>query len=98
MLCFLSGKKEGKKHEYEIGSSLIHHIFSVAIYPELCLNPYNLISLCDDCHENIYRKYKDNFLLLQENLKNNKKINQVLEMEKPPKEECIMKDRNKIKW
>ena len=32
-------------------ASMVHHIKALKQYPELALEPENLISLCDKCHE-----------------------------------------------
>lgn len=30
--------------------NIVHHIFPVAIYPQIALEPENGVTLCQDCH------------------------------------------------
>lgn len=52
--CLLCSKK----------SKLVHHILSVLYYPELFLDPFNLISLCYNCHNKIYNMFKNPLSLI----------------------------------
>ncbi len=44
----------------------VHHIFSLRCYPEICMDPFNLISLCNNHHGNIYKKYPIPLELIKE--------------------------------
>lgn len=36
----------------------VHHLSDALIYPELCLNPKNLITLCDECHDEWHKRQR----------------------------------------
>lgn len=47
-------------------AKIVHHIFSLLYYPEICMDPFNLISLCNEHHEKIYELYPISLDLIRE--------------------------------
>lgn len=46
-----------KKRNLLIPATMVHHIKPLEDYPELALELDNLISLCNDCHEQITNRW-----------------------------------------
>lgn len=55
-LCLYRGVK--------IKAYLVHHIYSRKFLPELYFNPFNLITLCEGCHQCLFIILKENQQLL----------------------------------
>ena len=64
--CRRYGRMTGARH--------VHHIYPFEDYPELALKPWNLISLCQQCHNRMHDR--DTHELTEEGLKLQRKVEQ----------------------
>lgn len=42
--------RECRRYGKAVQADTVHHVYPAALYPELSWAPWNLVSLCSDCH------------------------------------------------
>lgn len=65
-------------------ATTVHHIYFYEDYPELALLSWNLISLCNDCHNKMHNRVSDEPTNLGIELQNKIKIKNEFENLYPP--------------